>query len=83
MFLLEDHLHQIGEMKDEIEAKKKLTPRRLPSQKKNSVRESFINSFFTRATQHTVRFIRWCVMDYHEKLSLPNLTHRTGQSLGL
>jgi len=58
MFLLEDHLHQVEEMKDEIEAKKKLTPRRLPSQKKNSVRESFINSFFTRATQRTVRFIR-------------------------
>jgi len=60
MLLLEEDLCKNEEMADHIEAKKKLLrARRSPSQKKKPARESFINSFFTRATQRTVRFIRW------------------------
>jgi len=60
MLLLEDHLRKNEKMEDQVEPKKKLIrARSLHSNRKPSTQMSFINGFFTRATQRTVRFIRW------------------------
>lgn len=60
MLLLERALHTQEGMSDSIEPKKKKTRAKT---KRNGWRKnlppSFINSFFKRATQRTVRFIRW------------------------
>jgi len=60
MLLLEDHLCKNEEMEDLIEPRKKIIRERSrPSGKKKPEQISFINSFFARASQRTVRFIRW------------------------
>ena len=60
MLLLENHLCKNEKMEDQVEPKKKLIrARSLHSDRKPPKQMSFINGFFTRATQRTVRFIRW------------------------
>lgn len=62
MLLLENHLHKIEGMKDEVERRKKVT-REKKRQEGTGFRKkllpSFINCFFQRASQRTFRFIRW------------------------
>jgi len=68
MLLLEEHLHQVEEMKNHIEAKKKLIrARRLPSQKKTS--PGILHQQFLHQSNpaHGSIYPLGCAMDYHEK----------------
>lgn len=62
MLLLENELQTKEGMRDTVEPKKKITrakTKKLGTGWRKKLQASFINSFFKRATQRTVRFIRW------------------------
>ncbi len=60
MLLLEAHLGKKEEMRDRVEPRKnEIRLRSRYGDKKPPTQVSHINGFFTRATQRTVRFIRW------------------------
>jgi len=72
MLLLEEYLRSKELMRDEVEPKKREIRERRRREKRKEFRKklkpSFINSFFTRATQRTVRFIRWLRESLSKKL---------------
>ena len=60
MLLLEEHLDKNESMKDQVEPKKKAIRQKTRLQGwRKKLKPSFINTFFKRASQRTVRFIRW------------------------
>jgi len=72
MLLLEEHLASEESMKDEVEPKKREIREKSRQRQRKGFRKklapSFINSFFERATQRTVRFIRWLRESLAKKL---------------
>lgn len=70
MLLLENHLNLKEEMKDTVEPKKKITREKtIKKGWRKKLPISYINSFFQRASQRTVRFIRWLRSSLYKRLS--------------
>jgi len=79
MLLLEEYLQSEESMRDEVEPRKREIRERRQQEKRKGFRKdlkpSFINSFFTRATQRTVRFIRWLRECLSKKLRYREALH--------
>ena len=70
MLLMENQLNEKENMKDTVEPKKKMI-REKTKQKgwRKKLPVSYINGFFERASQRTMRFIRWLRMSLYKRLS--------------